>query len=125
LKWHRVWTNAYADKADLPRIDLDVYQTHYYPWMDDLRITDDSELGTTWFSPLRQRYQDLGLDRPMIVGELPLLSEAALDAVLANGYAGALPWSYWGDDGIPLDWTAYVTWEGVHAERVRIGGGRP
>ena len=31
LKWHRVWTDAYAAAARLPRLDLDGYQAHYYP----------------------------------------------------------------------------------------------
>jgi hypothetical protein len=95
LKWHRVWTPTFAADHGLPIIDLDLYQAHYYSWMDGQAYTDHPELGTVAFSPLVQDYGALGLDRPMIVGELELSSGAAekLDTILGNGYAGAWPWS--------------------------------
>ncbi|MCA9663761.1 MAG: cellulase family glycosylhydrolase, partial [Myxococcales bacterium] len=94
LKWHRVWTPAFAAAHGLPTIDLDLYQAHYYSWMDGQAYTDHPELGTVAFSPLVQDYAALALDRPMIIGELELSSGAGerLDTLLNNGYAGAWPW---------------------------------
>lgn len=122
LKWHRVWTNAYADQVGLPRLDLDVYQTHYYPWMDDLGLVDDPLLGTTRFSPLQQPYAALGLDRPMIVGEFPLDDMATLAAIAANGYAGAMAWSYWGGDGHAPAWPILASWRVAEADRLPLLG---
>lgn len=125
LKWNKVWTNAFADKKGLPRLNLDVYQTHYYAWMDPWSVNNDPDLGTTAFSPRVQKYADLGLDRPMIVGELDLDAAAVLDDIYANGYAGAWPWSFWGGDGFTIDWTVFSAWERKHAASVRIDGGAP
>ena len=63
--------------------------------MDGQMWNGDPELGTTHFSPTVQNYADLGLDRPMVVGELIISDQAQsrLDNLLANGYAGAWPWS--------------------------------
>lgn len=122
LKWHRVWTNAYADQAGLPRLNLDVYQTHYYPWMDDYEHRVDPLLGTTHFSPLRQRYADLGLDRPMIVGEFPLDDMSTIEAIAANGYAGALAWSYWGGDGYAPAWPVLAEWRSSQEGRLPLLG---
>ncbi|MCA9715178.1 MAG: hypothetical protein KC468_10900, partial [Myxococcales bacterium] len=95
LKWHRVWTPAFAAERGLPVIDLDIYQAHYYSWMDGQAYDDHPELGTVAFSPLVQDYGALGLARPMVVGELALSSDAGatLDVILSRGYAGAWPWS--------------------------------
>lgn len=123
LKWHRVWMNAYADRAALPRLNLDVYQTHYYAWMAPYRWDNHPVLGTTWFSPLKQSYDALGLDRPMVVGELPLTSATMLDTLLANGYSGAWPWSYEGGEGFTVPWAQFTAWESSHAAQVRIAGG--
>ncbi|MCB9569024.1 MAG: hypothetical protein H6710_17720 [Myxococcales bacterium] len=95
LKWSRVWTPAYAAAHDLPALDLDFYQAHYYPWMDGLALDGHPELGTVDFSPTVQDYAPLGLDRPLVIGELALSSDAGatLDTLKSRGWAGAWPWS--------------------------------
>lgn len=116
LKWHRVWTNAYAAAHDLPPLNLDFYQTHFYAWMDSGSWTNHPHYGTTKWSPLQQSYWALGLDRPMIVGELEVPAgtvSARFGKILANGYAGAMPWSYRAD--IPVDWEGFAAWAQQHA----------
>lgn len=117
LKWHRVWTNAFADAKGLPRPDLTLYQTHYYSWMDGWQWVNHPDLGTTKFSALEQSYAALGLDRPMVVAEFDAPSGAAtlLDTIAANGYAGAWPWAY-----PNVGWTEFSSWEAAHAADVRI-----
>ncbi|MBE2197380.1 MAG: cellulase family glycosylhydrolase [Anaerolinea sp.] len=77
---------------------LDFYQVHYYGWMDGDEVT--------WsYSPLFQSAADAGLDKPTVIGEMPLnaigldvsLAEA-LDTIYTNGYAGVWLWAY-EDDG--------------------------
>lgn len=110
LKWHRVWTPTFAAAHGFDPIELDFYQTHYYPWMDGQQWNGDPELGTTHFSPTAQKYADLGLDRPMVVGEFIMSDQAAsrLDNLLANGYAGAWPWSLTSD--YSLDGAGMAAW---------------
>lgn len=118
LKWHRVWTNAFADAHGLPRPNLTLYQTHYYAWMDGWQWVNHPDLGTTKFSPLEQAYAALGLDHPMVVAEFEAPSGQAaslLDTIAANGYAGAWPWAY-----PNVDWTGFSSWEAAHAADVRI-----
>ena len=118
LKWHRVWTNAFADAHGLPRPDLTLYQTHYYSWMDGWEWVNHPDLGTTKFSALEQSYAALGLDQPMVVAEFDAPSgqaTALLDTIAANGYAGAWPWAY-----PNVDWAGFSSWEAVHASDVRI-----
>ena len=95
LKWSRVWTPAYAAAHGLPALDLDFYQAHYYPWMDGLSLQGHPDLGTVEFSPKVQDYAPLALDRPLVIGELALSSDAAatLDTLRDRGWAGAWPWS--------------------------------
>ncbi|HEX5395761.1 MAG TPA: cellulase family glycosylhydrolase, partial [Candidatus Limnocylindria bacterium] len=126
LKWNKVWTNAFAAKKNLPALNLDFYQTHYYQWMDCCSTTNDPDLGTTTWSPLTQRASDLGLDRPIVVGEIhtPVGSASSqLDQVLGNGYAGFWGWSYnYGSTGdqLTIDWSTFTPWEAAHASIVRI-----
>ena len=120
LKWYAVWTPSFAARRALPALALDYYQTHYYAWMDGLR-TDDSELGHTSWSPLTQPVAALGLDAPIVVGEI-VDSASNRDTVAANGYAGYWPWSYRSDktsDHFAID-TAYGAWERTHAADVAI-----
>lgn len=121
LKWAKVWTNSYAASHGLPALNLDFYQTHYYPWMDCCS-TDDQVLGKTTWSPLTQNALALGLDRPIVVGEIPD-SDNSRNLVLINGYAGFWPWSYHWDktgDKIKVDWPTYSLWEFTYSTLVRI-----
>jgi hypothetical protein len=133
LKWNKVWTNAFATARGLPALNLDFYQTHYYQWMDCCS-TDDSTLGTTTWSPLTQSVPALGLDKPMVVGEIHTPSGnagAMFDTILANGYAGVWGWSFNSGatgDGLTIDWGTFTPWEAAHASIVRIpapGAGPP
>lgn len=125
LKWNKVWTNAFAGARGLPQLNLDFYQTHYYQWMDCCS-TNDSVLGVTTWSPLTQKVAALGLDKPIVVGEVhtPSGSGAAmLDTLLANGYAGVWAWSYNANatgDKMVVDWNSFTSWESAHASIVRI-----
>jgi hypothetical protein len=126
LKWNKVWTNAFAAKKGLQALNLDFYQTHYYQWMDCCSTANDPELGTTTWSPLTQSVAALGLDRPIVVGEIHTPTGSAgtqLDQIVANGYAGAWAWSYkWQNTGdqLQIDWANYTPWEAAHAGIVRI-----
>ncbi|MDE3095515.1 MAG: hypothetical protein KGK07_05900 [Chloroflexota bacterium] len=126
LKWNKVWTNAFAAKKGLPALNLDFYQTHYYQWMDCCTTTNDPDLGTTTWSPLTQSAAALGLDRPIVVGEIHTAAGSAgqeLNTVLANGYAGMWAWSYkWQNtwDQLQIDWSTFTPWEAAHAGIVRI-----
>jgi hypothetical protein len=77
---------ASAGGLDLVRdSDLDVYQVHWY---------DRHELR----HPLSTRVTQLGLDRPVLLGEYPTRGSRRLPADIVDtarraGYAGALAWS--------------------------------
>jgi hypothetical protein len=69
---------------------LDFYQIHYYDWMEP-------------DFPLADPVVNLGLDKPCIVGEFPTKNTSRtisqyLDTISQSGYAGALAWSYRGED---------------------------
>ncbi|HSX58158.1 MAG TPA: dockerin type I domain-containing protein [Candidatus Saccharimonadales bacterium] len=123
LKWNKIWTNSFATSKGLPALNLDYYQTHYYTWMDCC-TTNDPTLGVTTWSPMTQSAAALNLDKPLVVGESD--DHAAScggdceTKVLNNGYAGYWPWSYWGGDGLTIDWQKFTAWEGSHASLVRI-----
>ncbi len=131
LKWNQVWTDAFAIEKGLPTLGLDFYQTHYYQWMDCCSTIDDPDLGTTTWSPLTQPVSALGLDKPIVVGEIHTPTGSAgpqLDAILANGYAGAWAWSYKytnTGDQLQIDWSTYTLWEAAHASIVRIPAPSP
>jgi hypothetical protein len=80
-RWLPQWTTS----------NLDIYQYHYYDHMEDQ-------------FPLEYPISRLGLDRPVLLGEFPLLDGTRplpqyLDAILNTGHAGAFAWSYRaGDD---------------------------
>ena len=125
LKWNKVWTDSFAANRGLPQLHLDFYQTHYYQWMDCCS-TNDSVLGQTTWSPLTQKVSTLGLDKPLVVGEIHTpagTGGAILDTLLANGYAGAWGWSSNSaatTDKLAIDWATFTPWEALHASIVRI-----
>ena len=79
----------------------------------------------------RQVERDLGLDRPIVVGEYPAGGSAyyelaqTLDTAYSLGYAGAFGWSYWSGDGIS-HWSAvaptFSAWVADHWSDVNLGG---
>ncbi len=110
LKWLKVWTPSFATAHQLPQLNLDFYQAHYYPWMDGQSFEDHPDFGTLKFSPFEQDYASLELDRPVVIGELVISANASqlLDDLVANGYAGAWPWSLNAD--YSLDLPGLKTW---------------
>jgi len=120
LKWLKVWTPAFASKKGLAPIALDFYQVHYYPWMDGQSWTDHPDYGSLKFSPMEQTYSELGLDHPLVVGEL-IISDSAgarLDTLKSNGYAGVWPWSLNSD--YSLDLPGLKSWAESHADLVDL-----
>jgi hypothetical protein len=90
--------NYYSDQAlrtaaggdSLARLDF--YQVHYYSWMR----------GSGWtYSPWDKGFAYWGLDKPVVIGELPAKGQAGyLDPVqmhvgsVDSGYAGVMSWAY-------------------------------
>lgn len=107
MQWVSSWTG----------LNLDYYQVHYYDWM---RSSQPDDL-------FQSEIDELGLDRPVVVGEFPAAySETAglehyLDTWYANGFAGAWPWSFnkVDDLGAP-DGDAFSSWATDHSESVNI-----
>jgi len=69
---------------------LDFYQVHWYDRWEDV-------------APLEQPVPELGLDRPLLLGEFPMKNsarspEAIVAAAKKSGYCGALAWSLLGKD---------------------------
>jgi hypothetical protein len=78
--------------------------------MDGQSWTDHPDYGSLKFSPMEQTYSELGLDHPLVVGEL-IISDSAgarLDTLKSNGYAGVWPWSLTSD--YSLDLPGLKTW---------------
>jgi hypothetical protein len=116
LKWIKVWTPEFADAHQLPTLNLDFYQAHYYPWMDGQGFDNHPDYGSLKFSPNEQTYDALGLDRPLVIGELIISDDASkrLDVLLNNGYAGVWPWSLNSD--YSLDLPGIKSWADAHAD---------
>lgn len=116
LKWIKVWTPTFADAHQLPTLSLDFYQAHYYPWMDGQSFDNHPDYGSLKFSPNEQTYDALGLDRPLVIGELIISDDAnkRLDTLLNNGYAGVWPWSLNSD--YSLDLPGIKSWAEAHAD---------
>ena len=82
-----------ASTRTLPLVEglgLDVYQAHWYDRLDRR-------------APIGRPVRELGLDRPMILGEFPtrgsrLTPTEILDTARRAGYAGALAWSALAND---------------------------
>jgi hypothetical protein len=94
-------TVGLGNAAGLPlvrEIGLDFYQVHWYDRWESL-------------APLERPVSELGLDRPLLLGEFPTRnSSRSPDSIVAaarsSGYCGALGWSVLGSDrasGIDLD----------------------
>lgn len=71
------------------RLDFDFYSPHYYDWMKSFWPNSD---------PVTNRAASFHLDKPIVLGELPSAFSKysvtqLLNALYANGYAGALFWS--------------------------------
>jgi len=126
LKWYYVWTPSYATSNGLTPLNLDFYETHYYPWMDNEQISDPSLGGTFWESPMQQNYSTLSLDKEMVVGEFEPSESTpptVLATVLANGYSGAWPWSILSD--WPLNTTEWTDIRIFASTHTSILGGLP
>lgn len=90
--------NYYSDQAlqaaagGDPLARLDFYQVHYYSWMRGNGYT---------YSPWDKGMAHWGLDKPVVIGELPAKGETGyLDAVqmhvrsVDSGYAGVMSWAF-------------------------------
>ena len=116
LKWVKAWTPTFAAAHGLPTLNLDFYQAHYYPWMDGQSFEGHPDYGSVKFSPVDQAYGALGLDRPLVIGEL-VISDSAdtrINTLLNNGYAGVWPWSLNSD--YSLDLPGIKAWADAHAD---------
>lgn len=120
LKWVKAWTPDFAAAHQLPLLDLDFYQAHYYAWMDGQGFADHPDYGTLKFSPMDQDYESLALDRPLVIGELVISDSAGarLDTLLERGYAGVWPWSLNAD--YKLDLPGIKAWADAHADIVDL-----
>ena len=75
---------------------LDFYEIHYYPWM----------IGPTWsYSPFDHNANNWNLDKPIVIGEFPGKGQDGYKTLIQmykwafdSSYAGALAWSYIGQD---------------------------
>jgi hypothetical protein len=105
-KWLGLWKG----------LGLDFYQYHYYDWME----TE---------TPLQVPFEQLGLDKPCILGEFPTAETAIsirdyLETAWSNGLAGALGWSFRGEDesSVPREQfsalvaPAYQEWRQAHPD---------
>ncbi len=107
LQWVSSWTG----------LDLDYYQAHYYDWM---RSSQPDNL-------FHAEGDQLGLDRPLVVGEFPAAYSGTaglkhyLDTWYGNGFAGAWPWSFKKVDGLGTpDGHTFSSWAADHSESVSI-----
>ena len=83
--------------------------------MDNQSITNDPDLGTTFFSPTVQKVAPLNLDKPIVVGEFKQSGSWELDKFYENGYAGAWAWSDHAD--YPVFYDAYLKWSQTHSKK--------
>jgi hypothetical protein len=82
-----------SNAAGLPLVrftGLDVYQVHWYDRWQSV-------------APLERPVPELGLDRPLLLGEFPTKNSsrpatAIIEASRRSGYCGALSWSLLGKD---------------------------
>lgn len=95
-------------------LDLDFYQVHWYDRVEDGRLPGD--------------VGELGLDRPVVLGEFPTAGSAhAPEAIAAHaahaGYAAAWPWSILAGDGATDGAAAARTFDAERVARLaRIHG---
>lgn len=116
LKWVKTWTPEFAAAHGLPTLSLDFYQAHYYSWMDGQGFDNHPDYGTLKFSPMDQDYMPLGLDHPLVIGELVISDSAGarLDTLLSRGYAGVWPWSLNSDYSVDL--AGIKAWSDAHLD---------
>jgi hypothetical protein len=116
LKWVKTWTPEFAAANGLPTLNLDFYQAHYYSWMDGQGFENHPDYGTLKFSPMDQDYAALGLDHPLVIGELVISDSAGmrLDTLLNRGYAGVWPWSLNSDYSVDLP--GIKAWRDAHLD---------
>jgi hypothetical protein len=104
--WLYLWVNS----------NLDFYQFHYYDHLES-------------DNPLDYPAANLGLDKPVMVGEFPTQKtdrsmKEYLEIIAENGYAGALAWSYRAGDEFS-DFTTgvvpFTAWSTAHHDEVAIG----
>jgi hypothetical protein len=114
LKWTGLWSDESSIARGLPAPGLDFYQAHYYAWMDGKCSRGEPAIGDVCWSPLEQDAAGLALDKAVIIGEMEGLPdiEARLDRLAANGYAGALLWSY--HASISTNWNGLRDWAARH-----------
>lgn len=116
LKWNwdnptgterNLWSDsALTEAAGDPLAKLDFYQVHYYSWMR----------GSGWtYSPFDKKASAWNLDKPVMIGEFPGISEAGYRTgvqfyrnAVDSSYAGAMAWSYSGVD-------EFGAWDGIQA----------
>ena len=102
-----------ASTRSLPLVQdlaLDLYQAHWYDQHDRR-------------APLCRPVADLGLDRPLLLGEFPTRGSVRspsdiIATARANGYAGALSWSVLAND-TASDHAGFVT--ALDADRLSTG----
>lgn len=102
-------------------LGLDYYSFSWYDWVQP-------------YDPLDVPAGTLGLDRPVVLGEFPVDGSAyydlaqVLEITRAQGYAGAMGWSYWGGDQmgswLPAVW-AYLPWARDHWPSIGLGAAQP
>ncbi len=81
-------------------LSLDIWQYHYYDRMEEEERR-----------PLAFPAGSFGFANPIILGEVePSEIERKLDVIYANGYHGALFWSYSEKDGFSVDLSAIKRW---------------
>jgi len=100
IKWCGAQYDYWSDKKLQEQFDdkdayFDFYEIHYYDWMAD------------WFSPWDKTPTQWGLDKPVIIGEMPGIGSSKLpltitemyENALKKEYAGAFGWSDFANDG--------------------------
>ncbi|TAK35099.1 MAG: hypothetical protein EPO21_07235 [Chloroflexota bacterium] len=115
-----VESNRPSNMRNWTGLGLDYYSFSWYDWM------------APW-EPLETVLSRNELDRPVVLGEIPVDSEEislgqALTTSYRQGLAGAFAWSYWGGDGFGA-WSRaqpqYADWARSAWREVDISGGTP
>ncbi|MDJ0752568.1 MAG: PT domain-containing protein [Ardenticatenaceae bacterium] len=116
-----IWTDDQLTRF-APNGYLDFYSAHYYPWMDGD--------GIWWsYNPLDYTVEELGIDKPLVIGEMPaIMAENLTEALYDRGYAGAFIWSYepvdtngsWADAQ-----SAYASFAAAHGDALSCNGSNP
>lgn len=85
------WSDVALQKAYPSQVGkLDFYNVHFYDWM----------VNPSWgYDPCRENVSYWGLDKPVVVAELPPTSTyysaaAMMNCALTNGFMGDMFWAY-------------------------------